>query len=110
MERAVKEVMEKDEGEKTLQQLVMRCPRLGGEVPFAYCEREGGQLPCRLILRCWEAVFPVEAYLRRKLTDERWARFRGQGPGDRLGSLLDGIEMARRRRQDKEENGRGGGP
>jgi hypothetical protein len=105
----VKKAMEKDEGEKTLQQLMIRCPRLGGEVPFAYCEREGGELPCRLTLRCWQTVFPVEAYLRGKLTDERWTRFLAQAPGDRIGTLLEGIETAKRRRQDNEENGQGGG-
>ena len=34
---------------KSYRDLVMRCPRLGGEVPFSYCEREAGDLPCRQV-------------------------------------------------------------
>ena len=44
--------------------LIARCPRLGHEVPFSYCEKEAGALPCRQVVRCWEARFPVEAHLR----------------------------------------------
>lgn len=76
---------------------LIRCPRLGGEVPFAYCEREAGELPCRQAVRCWEAVFPVEACLREILGAEAWERFASQVPKDRLTTLLDLVEAAKRR-------------
>jgi hypothetical protein len=78
---------------------IMRCPRLGGEVPFSYCEREAGDLPCRLVLRCWEAGFPVEAYLRETLAPETWERFCGQAPKDRMTAFLEVVEAAKKRRK-----------
>lgn len=87
---------------KAYRDLLMRCPRLGGEVPFSYCEQEAGELPCRQIVRCWEAGFPVEAYLRETLTKEAWKRFCGQVPKDRMTTLIDLVEAAKRRRRDRE--------
>ena len=78
--------------------LMIRCPRLGGEVPFSYCEREAGELPCRLIIRCWEGGFPVEDYLRNTLSPEAWERFCGQAPRDRMTTLIDVAEAAKRRK------------
>ncbi|MDP2839855.1 MAG: hypothetical protein Q8O11_07345 [Syntrophales bacterium] len=78
---------------------IIRCPRLGGEVPFSYCEREAGELPCRQVVRCWNAGFPVEEYLRETLTPEVWDRFRSEVPKDRMTTLLDIVESARQRRE-----------
>ena len=78
-------------------ELVIRCPRLGGEVTFSYCEREAGEFPCRQVVRCWEAGFPVEAYLRETMIPEVWERFCGQVPQDRITMLLDLVEAAKRR-------------
>jgi hypothetical protein len=82
--------------------LVIRCPRLGGEVPFSYCEREAGELPCRQVVRCWEAGFPVEDYLRESLSPEAWERFCRQVPKDRMATLIDLAEAAKRRRKSEE--------
>jgi hypothetical protein len=82
--------------------LVMRCPRLGGEVSFSYCEREAGELPCPQVVRCWEVCFPVEAYLREVLTPDAWERFCGQIPKDRVTTLLDFVEAAKQRLKPKE--------
>ncbi|MHB8908980.1 MAG: hypothetical protein ACYDAA_08915 [Syntrophales bacterium] len=89
-------------GMEPYRNLVMRCPRLGGEVTFSYCEREAGELPCRQVVRCWEAGFPVESYLRETLTPEAWERFRSQIPKDRVTTLLDHIEAAKRRLKPEE--------
>ncbi len=78
--------------------LMIRCPRLGGEVPFSYCERESGELPCRQIVRCWEAGVPVEAYLREALSVEAWERFCSQAPPDRMATLIDAAAAAKRRK------------
>jgi hypothetical protein len=82
--------------------LMIRCPRLGGEVPFSYCEREAGELPCRLVIRCWEAGFPVKAYLRKSLPPDAWERFCCQVPADRMTTLLGLAEAAQRRRKSAE--------
>jgi hypothetical protein len=79
--------------------LMLRCPRLGGEVSFSYCEREGGDLPCRQVIRCWEVGFPVEEYLRKTLPPEAWERFCAQIPKDRMTTLLDLVEEVKRRQK-----------
>ncbi len=82
--------------------LVIRCPRLGGEVPFSYCEREAGELPCRQVVRCWESGLPVEAYLRESLPPEAWDRFCRQVPKDRMTTLINLAEAAKQRRKPEE--------
>jgi hypothetical protein len=84
---------------KLYRERIIRCPRLGGEVPFSYCEREAGELPCRQVVRCWSAGFPVEEYLRETLTPEVWDRFRSEVPKDRMTALLDIVESARQRQK-----------
>jgi hypothetical protein len=79
--------------------LQMRCPRLGGEVTFAYCEREGGELPCQRIVTCWQLVFPVGSYLREKLTEAQWNRFFNQVPKTKVQSLIELIEAAKKSQQ-----------
>jgi hypothetical protein len=88
---------------KLYSELIIRCPRLGGEVPFSYCEREAGELPCRQVVRCWNAGFPVEEYLRETLTPEVWDRFRSEVPKDRMTTLLDSVEAAKQRQQKQRE-------
>ena len=58
--------------EKRNKGLELRCPKLGGEVTFAYCLVEGGDLPCSRTIACWQQYFPVETHLRAKLTQEQW--------------------------------------
>jgi hypothetical protein len=80
---------------------LLRCPRLGGEVRFAYCEREGGDLPCRMIVRCWAFAFPVEAYLRERLGSDRWERYCAQQPKDRMTTLMEIAAAAQARRKNE---------
>lgn len=78
--------------------LEIRCPRLGGEVAFAYCRKEGGDLPCRRILACWQLYFPVETYLRERLTKEDWDRCFNQPPKDKMTTLIELIEATKKRK------------
>jgi len=73
----------------------MRCPRLGGEVFFTYCLKEGGSVPCARIVVCWQPFFPVEEYLRSKLTPDQWDRCFNREPGDKMTSLLELIAKAK---------------
>ena len=82
---------------KSYRERIMRCPRLGGEVPFFYCEREAGDLPCPQVVRFWEAGFPVSEYLREILLPEAWERFCGQTPKDRMTTILDIVDAAKKR-------------
>lgn len=77
----------------------IRCPKLGHELTFAYCRREGGNLPCLRSIRCWEAFFPVGSFLKETLDSETWDAFCRQAPPDRMTTLLDLIEKAKIRKQ-----------
>jgi len=78
----------------------IRCPKLGHELTFAYCRREGGELPCVRIIRCWESFFPVEGFLKETLDVEIWDAFRQQDLPDKMTTILDLIEKAKARQQD----------
>ncbi len=80
-------------------QLEIRCPKLGGEVTFAYCLVEGGDLPCPRTIVCWQPYFPVEDYLRAKLTQEQWDRCFSQAPKEKIVSLVELIEAAKKRKK-----------
>ncbi len=82
---------------KKYEGLEIRCPRLGGEVTFAYCLQERGDLPCQRVITCWQAYFPVETYLREKLTADEWGRCFNELPKDRVSVIFDAVEAARKR-------------
>ena len=84
---------------KSYREWTMRCPRLGGEVPFSYCEREAGDIPCRQVVHCWQAGFPVEEYLRETVMPEAWERFNRQTPKDRMTTILDIVEVAKKHKK-----------
>ena len=77
-------------------QLEIRCPRLGGEVTFSYCRIEGGDLPCMRIVACWLRSFPIGDYLRETLAPEQLKRFAEQEPRERISTLVELIEAAKR--------------
>ena len=91
--------------EKRYKRLELRCPRLGGEVTFSYCEVEGRDLPCPRTIACWQEYFPVESYLREKLTPEQWDRCFNQEPKEKIVSLVELIEAAKKRQQTKGSGG-----
>jgi hypothetical protein len=83
----------------------LRCPRLGGEVNFSYCEREGGNIPCIRIISCWNPYFPVEMYLKKKMTKDAWERFSCYIPKDKVTTLIELIETAKKRAGEKNNRG-----
>ena len=76
-------------------ELWIRCPRLGGETPFKYCMQEAGELPCHRIVLCWQPFFPVESYLRKMLSPEKWVEFAAVKPKEKIVSLLELVEEAK---------------
>ena len=85
-----------EEGNKDLE---LRCPKLGGEVTLAYCLVEGGALPCSRTIVCWQRYFPVESHLRAKLTPEQWDKCFSQTPKEKMVSLVELIETAKKRQK-----------
>lgn len=77
--------------------LEIRCPRLGGPVPFTYCEKTGSNgRPCFKVVDCWWQHFDVTAYLRSRLTAEEYEAFLQQRPRPKLSGILELIAQARR--------------
>ncbi len=79
--------------------LEIRCPKLGGQVTFAYCRREAGTIPCQRTVVCWQRTFPVEAFLESILSEEDRARWANQNPKEKMTTLLELIEEAKKRLQ-----------
>ena len=81
----------------TNKKMEIRCPRLGGPVPLAYCEQTGeNSLPCFKIADCWWQYFDVVGYLAKRLTAEELNDLLGYRPQPKLSGILDIIEQARR--------------
>ena len=74
---------------------LIRCPKLGDEMTFVYCLQESGEFPCQRILRCWSLSFDVEAFLKEKLTPEKYERFINTQQNDKVTSLIELIEAAK---------------
>ncbi|MEW5725981.1 MAG: hypothetical protein AB1896_22930, partial [Thermodesulfobacteriota bacterium] len=82
--------------ETAFDRLEIRCPRLGGTVPFNYCRKVAEGLPCAKSLICWELMFPVAEYMTRILNQEEWIRsFERPSPG-RLDQILKAAYSANR--------------
>ena len=88
-----------DSGDQPVDAYRIRCPKLGGEVTFAYCRSEQGHLPCSRMILCWQRHFPVEAYLRDRLTEDEWEACFSRPPQDKMTTLIELIEAARRRKE-----------
>ena len=77
---------------------LIRCPKLGDEMTLSYCLQESGDLPCLRIMRCWSSSFDVESILKDQLTPEKLEKFLSSQPKDKVTSLLELIETAKKRK------------
>jgi hypothetical protein len=77
---------------------LIRCPKLGDEMTFAYCLQESGDLPCVRIIRCWQTALEVETLLKEHLTQEQWEQFTCAQPKDKVINLIEIIEKAKSRK------------
>jgi len=82
-----------------LEELEIRCPKLGGQIRFVYCLKEGGDVPCSRTIKCWQQYFPVEAYLRKRLTSAEWERCFQKQPKEKILTLVELMETAKKRTQ-----------
>jgi hypothetical protein len=84
-----------DNGRKHLER---RCPRLGGQVSFQYCQECGeGDLPCFKVIDCWWEFFDVVDFFQNMLSEDDFNRLLQLKPKPKLTSLLELIEQARNR-------------
>ena len=75
---------------------VIRCPRLGGEVPFSYCRTLQDGMPCDRVVICWELVFDIGTFLQEHYTSAEIKKFLNPTPKDKMSTLLDIIEQAKK--------------
>jgi len=79
-----------------------RCPRLGGPVSFDYCCDSGeDQSPCFKVFDCWWERFDVVGYFRQRLSAEAFGRLKCAPPPNKMASLVDLIQQAKARTQQK---------
>lgn len=75
----------------------IRCPKLGHQIYFSYCEKEQGTGPCSRTLSCWYGIFSVEEYFRERFDEETIKKFFYSPPKHRLLTLVELIEKAKER-------------
>jgi hypothetical protein len=78
---------------------LIRCPKLGHQIAFAYCRSENNGLPCLKALDCWFDHFPVEEYFRGALSQEEWERVFEGPPRPKMHTLLELIERTQKTKQ-----------
>ena len=77
--------------------VVIRCPKLGGEVDFGYCRQVDQGLPCARALTCFELRFPVASYFKLVLREETFRRCFSAPPEPKLDRLLRAVDRAKER-------------
>jgi len=81
--------------EKSINNRLIRCPKLGDEITFPYCLQESGRFPCARIVSCWSPFFDVESCLKETMEQENWDIFISSKPSDKITGLIDLIEAAK---------------
>jgi len=75
--------------------LIIRCPQLGGEVPFRYCRTVNEDLPCRRIIACWEFRIEISQFLNQHYSLDQIQRALSPPSKTRLETILELVEKAK---------------
>ncbi len=82
--------------------LSIRCPQLGGEVPFRYCRTVNEDLPCRKIIVCWEFRIEISKFLGDHYSVEQIQQALSPPSKSRIETILELIEKAKRIKEEME--------
>jgi len=82
--------------------LVIRCPQLGGEVPFRYCRTLNEDLPCRRIMVCWEFRIEISKFLGEHYSIDQIQRALAPPTKTRIDTILELIEKAKKIKEEGE--------
>jgi len=82
--------------------LIIRCPMLGGEVPFRYCRTVNEELPCRKIIICWEFRIKIGEFLSEHYSLDQIERALAPSAKTRLDTILELIEKAKKKKEEGE--------
>ena len=78
------------------EKFIVRCPRLGHQVNFAFCQQESYGLPCGKAIACWVDYFPVQEYFKNRLSREEWAIAFENQPKPKIIHLVELIKKAQK--------------
>jgi hypothetical protein len=76
--------------------LIIRCPQLGGEVPFRYCRTTNEDFPCRKIIICWEFRLEIGKFLSEHYTVDEIQRALAPPSKSRLETIIELVEKAKK--------------
>jgi hypothetical protein len=82
--------------------LIIRCPMLGGEVPFQYCRTVNEDLPCRKIIICWEFRIEIGKFLNENYSIDQIQRALAPPSKTRIETLIELIEKAKKIKEEGE--------
>ncbi len=82
--------------------LMIRCPTLGGEVPFRYCRTVNEELPCRKIIICWEFRIEIGNFLNEHYSLGQIQCALAPPAKTRLDTILELIEKAMKIKEEGE--------
>lgn len=82
-------------------ELTIRCPMLGGEVPFRYCRTLNEELPCRKIIICWEFRMEIGKFLRDHYSIDQIEKALAPPTKTRLETILELIEKAKKGKEEE---------
>lgn len=82
--------------------LSIRCPQLGGEVPFRYCRTVNEDLPCRKIIVCWEFRIEISKFLGDHYSVEQIQQALSPPSKSRIETILELVEKAKRIKEEME--------
>jgi hypothetical protein len=76
--------------------LIIRCPQLGGEVPFKYCRTLQENLPCKRIIICWEFRIEIVEFLNENYSIEQIQQAFAPPKKTRIETIVELIEEAKK--------------
>lgn len=82
--------------------LLIRCPMLGGEVPFRYCRTLNEELPCRRIILCWEFRIEIGKFLAEHYSLDQIQKALAPPTKTRLETILELVEKAKKIKEEGE--------
>ena len=76
--------------------LIIRCPPLGGEVPFRYCRTVNEELPCRRMILCWGSRIEISKFLSEHYSIDQIQRALSPPTKSRVETIIELIEKAKK--------------
>jgi len=75
----------------------IRCPQLGGPVPFKYCRSMNRKLPCQRIVVCWQGKIDIADFLAANYSEEDLTSAFEKDPRTRIQKIIQLAEESRKK-------------